>query len=527
MGMAFVAKYLSKEYLARQFATLSKALETVSTNLSIIALLGLALIPIVPDRAASTLSATPPPARSAVTAATPAPVEVVRAKPVLVPQAPLSMEAALRAPPPATLSFPAPPDTDTQAAPGAGPQAGPRGAEGSLHVLARVSRERRRRALRQQEQVKAESGETGKAGQKTVAAQTPVPRSDPKSEAAKAEPPEPDEWTEAEIIAALKDCLKRITPLGAEIEIAPAVKHEQCGAPAPVMLKRIGSGTSRVEFQPPPMLNCAMVASLHTWIEKTLQPTAQDVLGTSIVRLRGTSGYACRNRNGSSTHSDRLSEHALANAIDIMGFVTADGRTIDVLNKWGPTARDIREQKERAAEAQKERAVQAKTVAKKNDREVLDAARDAAKQALKDAVEAENAAAKAPRSKRKQAQAEAQRKRQEADRKADEVERLGEEAEQRVAEVQRGSLRTAGLQKLGKGVDAKAMDAKTADAKATPTTATANDATRPNAEGAFLRRLHKGACTAFGTVLGPEANEAHRNHFHFDLAPRKRSAFCE
>jgi hypothetical protein len=46
-------------------------------------------------------------------------------------------------------------------------------------------------------------------------------------------------------------------------------------------------------------------------------------------------------------------------------------------------------------------------------------------------------------------------------------------------------------------------------------------------EGAFLRRLHRGACGIFSTVLGPEANEAHRNHFHFDLAARRRNAFCE
>jgi hypothetical protein len=46
-------------------------------------------------------------------------------------------------------------------------------------------------------------------------------------------------------------------------------------------------------------------------------------------------------------------------------------------------------------------------------------------------------------------------------------------------------------------------------------------------EAQFLRRLHKGACGIFGTVLGPEANEAHRNHFHFDMATRKRNAFCE
>ena len=43
----------------------------------------------------------------------------------------------------------------------------------------------------------------------------------------------------------------------------------------------------------------------------------------------------------------------------------------------------------------------------------------------------------------------------------------------------------------------------------------------------FLRQLHVDACGIFGTVLGPEANQAHANHYHFDLAPRRRSAYCE
>jgi hypothetical protein len=34
---------------------------------------------------------------------------------------------------------------------------------------------------------------------------------------------------------------------------------------------------------------------------------------------------------------------------------------------------------------------------------------------------------------------------------------------------------------------------------------------------AFLRDIHTGACQIFDTVLGPRANEAHANHFHFDL----------
>lgn len=43
----------------------------------------------------------------------------------------------------------------------------------------------------------------------------------------------------------------------------------------------------------------------------------------------------------------------------------------------------------------------------------------------------------------------------------------------------------------------------------------------------FLRDAWQGACGPFTTVLGPEANRAHRNHLHIDLAPRKSGAFCQ
>jgi hypothetical protein len=38
--------------------------------------------------------------------------------------------------------------------------------------------------------------------------------------------------------------------------------------------------------------------------------------------------------------------------------------------------------------------------------------------------------------------------------------------------------------------------------------------------------MHDGACKAFGTVLGPAANAAHRDHLHFDMKKR-RQGFCE
>ncbi len=42
-------------------------------------------------------------------------------------------------------------------------------------------------------------------------------------------------------------------------------------------------------------------------------------------------------------------------------------------------------------------------------------------------------------------------------------------------------------------------------------------------ESAFLKQVHGKACGTFTTVLGPKANAAHRNHFHFDLGKHGRS----
>jgi hypothetical protein len=40
------------------------------------------------------------------------------------------------------------------------------------------------------------------------------------------------------------------------------------------------------------------------------------------------------------------------------------------------------------------------------------------------------------------------------------------------------------------------------------------------AEQAFLREVRDGACKLFATVLGPDYNAAHRDHFHLDQAER-------
>ncbi|WP_245819075.1 extensin family protein [Marivita hallyeonensis] len=44
--------------------------------------------------------------------------------------------------------------------------------------------------------------------------------------------------------------------------------------------------------------------------------------------------------------------------------------------------------------------------------------------------------------------------------------------------------------------------------------------------GAILREMHRRACGVFGTVLGPDSNRFHKDHFHFDTARYRSGSFC-
>ena len=44
--------------------------------------------------------------------------------------------------------------------------------------------------------------------------------------------------------------------------------------------------------------------------------------------------------------------------------------------------------------------------------------------------------------------------------------------------------------------------------------------------GRALREMHRAACGTFGTVLGPESDRFHRDHFHFDTARHRNGPYC-
>lgn len=84
---------------------------------------------------------------------------------------------------------------------------------------------------------------------------------------------------------------------------------------------------------------CPLAEKFAGWARYGVDRAARQILGTSLVRIETMGSYSCRNIAGSS----RRSAHATAEAIDVAGFVLADGRRIMLASAWDGSDADERE----------------------------------------------------------------------------------------------------------------------------------------------------------------------------------------
>lgn len=77
--------------------------------------------------------------------------------------------------------------------------------------------------------------------------------------------------------------------------------------------------------------SCPVAAALDVW-ERQVQADAQRLLGTQVRRFVHAGSYSCRRLYNRS--DGPFSEHATADAVDILGFELADGRRLSVLSDW-------------------------------------------------------------------------------------------------------------------------------------------------------------------------------------------------
>ncbi|MDP2740745.1 MAG: extensin family protein [Pseudorhodobacter sp.] len=102
-------------------------------------------------------------------------------------------------------------------------------------------------------------------------------------------------------------------------------KLRGCGIAAPVRVTAVAG----VALNPAATIDCETAIALKSWVEQGLQPAFGR---NGVVALRVAADYSCRPRNN--RPGARISEHGRGKAIDISGFVLADGRALSVKADW-------------------------------------------------------------------------------------------------------------------------------------------------------------------------------------------------
>jgi hypothetical protein len=103
-----------------------------------------------------------------------------------------------------------------------------------------------------------------------------------------------------------------------------------CKTLGTVRLASLHSDDARLSLSNLGPVTCPLADSFAAWARFGVDRAAQQILGSALVRIETMGSYSCRTVAG----SDRLSAHASAAAIDVSGFVLADGRRITVAGNW-------------------------------------------------------------------------------------------------------------------------------------------------------------------------------------------------
>ena len=134
-------------------------------------------------------------------------------------------------------------------------------------------------------------------------------------------------------IAALGDeparCRSLLAAAGGEDEPVPRRRSgAKCGYDDGLRL-----GGRAVDYRPAGLVTaCPIAAALHLLESRVIQPAAQRHLKRRVAQVLHAGSYSCRRLYGRSEGA--YSEHATADAVDILGFRLEGGEQVSVLADW-------------------------------------------------------------------------------------------------------------------------------------------------------------------------------------------------
>ena len=133
-------------------------------------------------------------------------------------------------------------------------------------------------------------------------------------------------------------CLARLGQTGAAYTAVPDRYLDQgCAILGTVQLASLPSDSSQLAVTNLGPVTCEVSQAFTGWARYGVDRAARQILGSPVRSIETMGSYACRDVAG----SGRRSAHATGAAIDIAGFVLADGRRIMVKSAWhGGTERE-------------------------------------------------------------------------------------------------------------------------------------------------------------------------------------------
>jgi len=178
---------------------------------------------------------------------------------------------------------------------------------------------------------------------RAAAAPTPVARTAPPARPAERGPPQasgparsdmtPDDENEDDA-----PCTDLLASGIAEVELNASISGRSgsalCGDIAPVRITAVLlEGGGKVELRPAAVARCEMAHEFARWVREDLVRSIRP-LKTGLKRIEIAASYHCRPRNNIA--GARLSEHGLANAIDVGALQLDNGQRIAIVDPKAP-----------------------------------------------------------------------------------------------------------------------------------------------------------------------------------------------
>lgn len=116
-----------------------------------------------------------------------------------------------------------------------------------------------------------------------------------------------------------------------EAKMAAPIKDGECGERSPLAVTGVLVNGRMVPLSSEALVTCEMATGLPTWLSAVDNYLAARE-ETRMAEVGIGTSYACRNRNNADTGF--MSEHGLANGLDVTGFTLEDGRSVGVEADW-------------------------------------------------------------------------------------------------------------------------------------------------------------------------------------------------